>query len=281
MNRALQRQWAEALRARHLDGRVLLLPNAWDALSAKLFAQAGFEAVATTSAGVSWALGYADGQRAPWPEVVAATARMVRAAGVPVTADIEQGFGDSSEALARSIADIAQAGVVGFNLEDGTHDPRAPIRPTALAAERIRVARDAAEAAGVPMVINARTDLFLIGQGDARAQFDESVERARAYVRAGADCVYPIGLADPAVIERFAKAVGAPVNVMARPGMPSAAELQRLGVARASTASRMALVAMAGVRQTAQTLKASGAFDVLGGGMTHPEAQALFAQEPS
>src|SRR5438552_18893724 len=151
MDKAEQAAKAEASRALHLGPPLLLMANAWDAVSARIFEAEGFAAVATTSGGVSWALGYADGEAAPWDEVVGQTARIARAVAVPVTADIEAGFGASPEAVGGSIADIIRAGAVGVNLEDGMSGPT-PIRPVEDAAARIRAAREAARAAGVPIV---------------------------------------------------------------------------------------------------------------------------------
>src|SRR5215472_4697537 len=186
---------AEAFRALHRAPPLLLMANAWDAVTARLFEAEGYAAVATTSGGVSWAIGYPDGEAAPWDEVVSQTARIARAVKVPVTADIEAGFGATPEAVASSIKDIIGAGVVGVNLEDGTPGPT-PIRPIDEAVARIRAAREAASAAGVPIVINARTDLYLRQIGDEASRFDEAVARGRAYLAAGADCVYPIALQD-------------------------------------------------------------------------------------
>lgn len=276
MDRATQVEQAETFRRCHRTPPLLVLPNAWDAASARIFAACGFDAVATTSGGLAWALGYADGEHAPWPEVVAATARIVRAAGVPVTADIETGYGETQEALAKSIGEIVAAGAVGVNLEDGVLRGGAPILPPAAMVERIRAAREAARAAGVPIVINARTDLYLRNIGDAASRFDDAVARAKAYLAAGADCFYPIGLRDPATIERLVKAVGAPVNINVRAGSPGIAELERLGVARVSTASQLSLVAYGAARQAAQAMRDSGGFAALDPSMSHPEAQQLF-----
>lgn len=276
MNAAQQSREAERFRAMHRGPALLLLPNAWDAMSARICASAGFAAIATTSGGVSWALGYADGEAAPWDEVVAATRRIVRAAAVPVTADIEAGFGDTPEAVGKSVAEIIAAGAVGVNLEDGTPRGPVPIRPIAEAAERIRAAREAARAAGVAIVINARTDLYLRNIGEPAARFDETVARGKAYLAAGADCVYPIGLRDPETMGRLVKALAAPINVNVRKGSPSVAELEALGVARASTASQIALMAAAATREAARQLKASGRFDALDPAMTQADAQRLF-----
>jgi 2-methylisocitrate lyase-like PEP mutase family enzyme len=275
MNRAEQAQQARLFRDKHHGSRLLLLPNAWDAMSARVFVAAGFDAIATTSGGVAWSLGYADGEQTPWAEVVSATARIVRAARVPVTADIEAGYGETADAVMRSVSEIIEAGAVGVNLEDGMRGP-VPIRSPQDAADRIRAAREAAKAAAVPIVINGRTDLYLRNIGDEASRFDETVERGRAYLSAGADCVYPIGLRDPATIGRLVKALGAPININVRAGSPSVAELEALGVARASTASQLALMAMSMARQVADDLRATGRFDKLAPAMAQADAQRLF-----
>jgi 2-methylisocitrate lyase-like PEP mutase family enzyme len=276
MNPAEQTQQAERFRDKHRGPRLLLLPNAWDAMSARVFVAAGFDAIATTSGGVAWSLGYADGVQAPWDEVVAATARIVRAARVPVTADIEAGYGETPDAVMHSVAEIINAGAVGVNLEDGTPQGLSPIRSIADAADRIRAAREAANAAGVPIVLNGRTDLYLRNIGDEASRFDETVERGRAYLAAGADCVYPITLRDPATIQRLVKALAAPININVRAGLPSVAELEALGVARASTASQVALMALSTTRQIADELRATGRFDKLAPAVAQADAQRLF-----
>jgi 2-methylisocitrate lyase-like PEP mutase family enzyme len=255
----------------------LLLPNAWDAISARIIVAAGFPAIATTSGGVAWALGFADGEAAPWDEVVAATARIARAVGVPVTADIETGYGETQEELARSIGDIIRAGAIGVNLEDGVRNTLPPIRSLDDAVARLRAAREAAQSAGVPIVINARTDLYIKNIGDEGSRFDEAVARGRAYLAAGADCFYPISLRDPATIGRLVMALGAPININVRAGLPNVAELEALGVARASTATALPLMAMGLVREAAEQLRATRRFDAIAPAMTHAEAQQLFA----
>lgn len=278
MNRQEQAAKAAAFRAMHDRKTLLVLPNAWDAMSARIIVEAGFAAIATTSGGVAWSLGYADGEAAPWPEIVAATGRIARAITAPVTADIEAGFGATPQAVARSIAEIIEAGAVGVNLEDGLRGPT-PIRTVEDAAARIRAAREAAHAAGVPIVINARTDLYIKNIGDETTRFAESVTRARAYLAAGADCFYPIALRDPATIERLVKAIDAPVNINVRKGSPSVAELQAMGVARASTATAITLMAAALTRQVAAALRDSGRFDAVDPAIQHPEMQQLFAKK--
>jgi 2-methylisocitrate lyase-like PEP mutase family enzyme len=277
MSTAEQAAKAEAFRALHRAPPLLLMANAWDAVTARMFEAEGFAAVATTSGGVSWALGYADGEAAPWDEVVAQTARIARAVKVPVTADIEAGFGATPDAVGRSIADIIGTGAVGVNLEDGLHGPT-PMRTVDDAVARIRAARAAANDAGVPIVINARTDLYLKQIGDEASRFDEAVARGRAYLAAGADCFYPITLRDSGTIGRLVQALKAPININVRAGWPSVAQLEALGVARVTTATQLTLIALAATREVAREIKASGRFDSINPAIGHPEMQQLMAK---
>jgi 2-methylisocitrate lyase-like PEP mutase family enzyme len=271
-----QKQLADAFRRAH-RGPLLLLPNAWDAMSARQFEAAGFGAVATTSGGLAWDLGHADGEKAPWREVVAAHERIVRAVRVPVTADIEAGYGDTPAQVSNSISEILDTGVVGFNLEDGTSRPDMPVRPIEDAVARIRAAREAANVAGVPAVINARVDLYIKSVGDPASRFDETVRRGKAYLAAGADCVYPFGLADLDTIARLVKALdNAPVNIVARAGTPPVADFAKIRVARISIASSATLAVMSLVKRIGEELRASGTFDGLEHSMNRPEAQKLF-----
>jgi len=276
MTRDRQKQLAAAFRQAHRPPALLLLPNAWDAMSARQFEAAGFGAVATTSGGVAWSLGFPDGESAPWPEVVAATERIVRAVRVPVTADIEAGYGETPDQVGKRITEILQTGVVGFNVEDGTASPDRPVRSIEDASARISAARAAAVAAGLPAVINARVDLYIKNVGDPASRFDETVRRGKAYLAAGADCIYPFGLADVDIIERLVKALDhAPVNIVARPDT-SLAALERIGVARISIASGATLAVMSMIKQIGEELYASRRFGMLTHSMTRPEAQALF-----
>ena len=269
-----QAEAAKSFLARHYASPTLLLPNAWDAMSARIFAAAGFEYLATTSAGVAWALGYPDGEIAPWEEVVAATARIVRAAaGVPVTADIEGGYGQTPEAVGEHVAEIIGSGVAGINLED-SHG--GSIRSVEDATARLQAAREAARKEGVPIVINARCDIFHRQHGEENERFDATVARCKAYLAAGADCVYPFGLRDPDLIAAFVKIISAPVNITGRPGMPDAAEFERMGVARITIASAPTLVTMGAIHNLAAELRSTGSFDSLNSSYHHPEAQKLF-----
>ncbi len=247
-------------------------------MSARIFEAAGFGAVATTSGGVAWALGYPDGEAAPWDEVVAVTRRIVQAVRVPVTVDIEAGYGKSADQVGRSVADIIATGAVGINLEDSTADPALPVRAIDDAVERIAAAREAARSAGVPLVINARVDLYLKHVHDDETRFRETVRRAKAYVAAGADCIFPFALGDLKIISELIAALKVPINIVARAGTPSVKRLEEIGVARVSIASSVTLATMALVRQIAGELLRTGEFAVLESAMKRPDAQGLFAR---
>jgi 2-methylisocitrate lyase-like PEP mutase family enzyme len=275
MEKSEQVNRARTLRALHRPPPILLLPNAWDLMSARIFADAGYPAIATTSGGIAWALGYADGEKTPWTEVVDATARIAAAVSVPITADIEAGYGTTPAAVARHVVEIAQAGAVGVNLEDGIGGG---LRPVDDAAARIAAARHAISEAGLDLVINARTDVFLHGSGDAAAKLDEAIERGKAYLAAGADCIYVFALTDLAAITAITRALAAPVNIMGRAGTPSLAALESAGVARVSIATSATLAVASLLQQLAKDLRAKGDFGMLEHRMTRAEAQQLFAQ---
>jgi 2-methylisocitrate lyase-like PEP mutase family enzyme len=280
MKKDTQARLAEDFRRRHLRKPLLLLANAWDPISATIVEAAGYEAVATTSGGVAWALGYRDGEETPWREVVAATARIARVVRVPVTADIEAGYGDTPAQVAQSVRDIIAAGAVGVNLEDGTHDAASPMRGIEESAARIRAAREAAQQEGVPIVINARIDLYLKRVGTEETRLAETVARGKAYLAAGADCLYPFALADLGVVAELVRALRAPINLVGRPGTPPAAEMEAAGVARVSVASGLTLAAMGETRRMAEELRKNGRFDVLASAIKRDDAQRLFAPRP-
>jgi 2-methylisocitrate lyase-like PEP mutase family enzyme len=262
----------------HDRSRVLVLPNAWDAASARIFEDAGFTAVATTSAGVSYTAGYPDGEAIPREDMVTIVRWIARSVAVPVTADIESGFGSSPGEVAETVRMVIEAGAVGINLEDTVHGGERQLYDMSLAVERIRAAREAAEAAGVPIVINGRTDVFLLGIGEKPSRFEHAVRRLNAYREAGADCLYPIGYLDRETIASLVAAVNGPINVIGVAGTPPVVELQRLGVARVSTASGPARIAMTATRSLAADLARNGNFEVFGGDtMTHQTANALMA----
>lgn len=277
MDKQVQARKAQAFRELHRGRDILLLPNAWDAGSARVFEQRGFAAVATTSGGMAWSLGHADGEHTPLDELLGAVARIARCIELPLSVDMETGYGATPSAVAEAVRAVIGAGAVGINLEDGLPG-HGPLREQADAVARIRAAREAADATGVPIVINARVDLWMQpGDVAPAARLDEALQRARAYLAAGADCIFPLGLGDRDTLAAFVRALGAPVNVAALPGLPGLAELAQMGVARVSTATRFAALALGTVDRAAAELLRSGVFDVLGSGFGYADAQRLFA----
>jgi 2-methylisocitrate lyase-like PEP mutase family enzyme len=221
---------AAGLRALHVSGDPLVLANAWDAASARMVEAAGFAAVATTSNAIAATLGYEDGEAAPVEEMLAAAARIVRAVEVPVTVDFERGYGLAPTELVEAIAAI---GAVGLNLEDSDPASGAMVE-VAEQGEFLTAVRAAAQAAGVDLVINARTDSFLRSAGSPEEQLAASVERGDRYLAAGVDCVYPIAVVDPDVIRVLVGGIPGPVNVVYGRGALTLAGLADLGVARVS-----------------------------------------------
>jgi 2-methylisocitrate lyase-like PEP mutase family enzyme len=264
---------ALAFRALHIPGTPLILPNAWDAVSALLVEDAGAAAVATTSAGLVWALGAPDGERVDRATALAAVARIADAVTVPVTADIESGYAEDTEDLAGTVRAVLAAGAVGVNIEDALHGAGAggPLRSVGEQAERIAAVREAADAAGVPLFVNARTDTFLSGAGGV----DLTLERAAAFRAAGADGIFVPGAVDPGTVEELVNGVDGPLNVMAGPGAPTVAELAALGVARVSVGSGIAQAAHALVRRAARELLDTGAYRSLAAGLDYGEVNAL------
>lgn len=225
---------AEALRRLHAGSRPLVLPNAWDVAGARAVVKAGFPVVATSSGAVAATLGYEDDDSMPVDEAFGAIARITRSVSVPVTADVEAGYGLAPEEL---VARLLDAGAVGCNVEDTDHHGGGGLVDAGENAERLRAVRHAATEAGVEIVLNARVDV-LRREGDRRELLEEAVRRARLYLEAGADCVFPIRLADDELIGEFVRRVEGPVNVVAA-GAPPLARLAELGVARISFAGTL------------------------------------------
>ena len=258
MEMLTQRDRAEALRALHQGPGPLILLNAWDVISARLFQAAGCRALGTTSAGIAVTLGYPDGERVPRDEMLAVVERIARAVAVPVSADIEAGYGDTPEAVAETARAVIAAGAVGLNLEDGTGDPRRPLLDIAAQVAKIRAIRAVAAAAGVPLVVNARTDVYWAAVGDQHGRFDVAVERLRAYRAAGADCLFVPGVGDAETLGRLVRAVDGPLNVLAGAATPTVAELGRLSVRRLSVGSAPLRATLGLARRIAEELLRQG-----------------------
>ena len=263
---------ASAFHALHAPGQLLLLANAWDAGSARLIESLGATAIATTSCGVAWAQGYPDGDVLPVERMVAAIAAIARVVRVPLTADIEGGYGDDLARVGEVVKMVIGAGAVGINIEDGGGTPE-------LLAGKIAAARSAGQQAGVSLFINARTDVFLRGLAPEGERVAEVARRAKLYAEAGTDGLFVPGIADPADIAAVIAATALPVNVMALPTLPPLAELKALGVRRLSAGGSIAEAALGTTRRLAAAFLASGDCAGLrsGDGVGYGEMNALFA----
>jgi 2-methylisocitrate lyase-like PEP mutase family enzyme len=254
MNQTVQAKKAALLKKLHHGPNILILANVWDAISARIVEEIGYPAVATTSAGVAATLGYPDGQRVSREEMLEAVARVARAVEVPVTADMEAGYGTSPEEMADTALAVIEAGAVGLNLEDITGDDGSSQVALELQIEKILAIREASASAGVPLVINARTDVYLMPIGPPETRFGRTVERLGAYAKAGADCVFAPAVKDAETIRKLVKAVEAPLNILLMPGAPNLNELEKLGVARASIGSGLMRATLGTARKLAKMM---------------------------
>ncbi|MGZ3456991.1 MAG: isocitrate lyase/PEP mutase family protein [Archangium sp.] len=264
---------AATFRALHTHGPMLLLPNAWDAASARLVEACGASAIATSSAAVSWVHGVPDGEHLSLEMLLATTREIVRAVRVPVSVDLEAGYGATPEAVAQVVRQVLDAGAVGINLEDGSAPPEVLMA-------KLEAARRTAAQAGVDLFLNARTDIYLRGLVPPEERVRETLTRARRYRDAGCDGLFVPGLTQPEEISAIARAASVPLNVMARPHLAPPATLEALGVRRLSLGTALALAALGTVRRHCVALLERGEY----GGLfedpvTYAEMNALLARE--
>ncbi len=267
---------AALLRSLHAQ-RPLVLPNAWDAGSARVIELAGAAAIATTSAGVSWTYGRGDGQKMRREEMLDVVRRIVSTVEIPVTADVEGGYGTGSiNDVEQTVRAVIACGAVGINLEDSPGRNGEILLAAEAHADRVRAAREAARATGGDLVINARTDVYLMQVGAPETRFDEAVRRAKVYRAAGADCVFVPGVIDGPTIDALVRAIDAPVNIMAGPNAPTITELGKLGVARVSVGPRIAEAALAATKAAALELLRQGTYRELERALPFAEVNGSF-----
>jgi 2-methylisocitrate lyase-like PEP mutase family enzyme len=247
----------------HRGSKILVLPNAWDVASARIVEDAGFPAIATTSAGVAFSLGYPDGQRIPREEMLGLVRRIADAVEVPVTADMEAGFGSSPEEVADTTRAVIAAGAVGMNLEDGVEGRPDFLVDLNLQKEIIRAVIEAGNSAGVSFVLNARTDIFLYGIGPAETRLARALERLNAYREAGAPSLFAPGVKERETIQQLAREVTGPLNILATVGTPPVPELQQLGVARVSLGSGPMRATLGFLSRMARQVRDEGVFTMM------------------
>lgn len=278
-----QAQKADALLQLHHAATPLVLINAWDAASAAMIAHCGLPAIATSSAACANALGYADGQHVPWNDMLALIKSITRSVSLPVTADIESGFAANARQLETSIAQVIDAGAVGVNLEDALpgHADRGPLFPLPEQIERIQAARRAAGQLKIHLVINARVDAYWQAGVAPEEALRNTLERAAVYLKAGGDCVFVPGLRNPDHIRQLVDHLhGAPINILAGPGVPSLPELAKLGVKRVSYGSGPHRAAMGLLRRIADEARTAGTYSALTeGAVPYAEMNGLFGKQ--
>lgn len=275
-----QRDKAQDFRGLHHAKRPLILPNAWDVPSARVFENAGFPAIATSSAGLMVSLGYPDGEVMDRDEFVSAVRRIARVLSVPLSVDIVGGFGKTTKEVLTTVKAILKAGGIGINIEDFVHATK-KLYPAERQVENVKAIRKLGDTVGIPLVINARTDALRFGPGDGESKFAEAVRRAIAYRDAGADCVYPMGLVETDSIRRFVGELDFPINVMVRKGLPKVSELEELGVARVSFGPSASYAAMGLLKRAAREVLEKGTYQSLvDGAISFDELNSLAVPRP-
>ena len=263
----------------HAGPDVLVMANAWDVISAVILADMGFPAIATTSAGIAFARGYPDGQRIPRHEMIGEIERIARAVDIPLTADLESGYGDKPEDVAETISLALAAGAVGANIEDSYPDhPDRQYEP-AEAVERIQAARAAADGLGVHLVINARCDNFLPGRPRSTELIADAVERLNAYKLAGADCLFTPWVGDAETIAVLVRELDGPLNILAGPHTAPIQELKQLGVRRVTTGGGLYRSCLGTLGKAARELQELGTFTYTDGAPSHAFINELLGSE--
>lgn len=245
----------------HKQSSTFVLPNAWDAMSAKTFEQCGFKAIGTTSAGIATSLGYADGQNIPFEKLIEVLSSIVNAVNVPVSADIEAGYGFTVEEIVNNVREVIGAGAVGINIEDGTGDPDDPILDIPIQAENIAAIREFSDSSNASLFINARTDMYWANVGDPEARLGETLKRAKAFEEAGADCIFIPGLTDFEVIKELRKEIRVPINLLVHPELPSLGELSKIGIERVSCGSAPFRATITLLKSIGDEILNNGTFD--------------------
>jgi 2-methylisocitrate lyase-like PEP mutase family enzyme len=275
-----QRSKAQRFLELHSAPEILKLPNAWDVSSAKIFQLEGYEVIGTTSAGVAATLGYADGQRMSLEESTQVTKRIAENIDLPVSADIESGYADDVDGVVITARVTLEAGAVGINIEDSTScDAHGELIDKTVMTERIAAIRAMADETGIPLVINARTDVFLTSDENTTKLLGETIERAGAYRAAGADCIFvpDMGnLNEPIIIELVGE-IDAPLNVIIDTHLPSISRLEEIGVARVSMGPRPMRAVLARLRTIARELMQKGTCEAMSvETISYAEVNAMF-----
>jgi 2-methylisocitrate lyase-like PEP mutase family enzyme len=265
---SIQKEKAELFLKYHHDKEILVLLNSWDIGSSKLIEASGYKAIATTSMGIAASLGYPDNQVIQLSEMIEVIRGIVNAVQVPVTVDIEAGYGNNVDEIIDSVKKIIATGIVGINIEDSINLSPVLIDETEFC-ERISAIRELSDSLGFHLVINARTDSFFTSSGSLKEKLSESIKRGNKYREAGADCIFVQPVWQKETISTLVKEINTPINILANPGIgagilpPSVRELQDLGVARLSLGSSLMKATLALMKKVADELSGKGTYNIL------------------
>ena len=261
MDKTTQIQKAKKFLVLHHEPKLLVLPNIWDPLGARLLEGLGYPAVATASAAVAYSLGYDDGQKIKFDAMLDVIERIASSVAVPMTADIERGYAEHPQEIAENIRQVMHAGAVGINFEDSSFEG-GPLQPIDFQCERIQAIRNMADKEGIPLVINARIDVFMRSADISPSEkIAETISRGKAYLDAGADCLYPIGPGDVETLKRIREETEAPINVYASKLAASMKELAAIGISRLSLGPGLIRASLTTMRNVAQQLLDYGPYD--------------------
>ena len=262
-----QAEKAEQFLGHHINGRLLILPNVWNPIGARMLAEKRYPAVATASAAIAESLGYHDGEQLKLDTMLDMVARIARSVAVPVTADLEAGYSDTIAGLQENILKLLDTGAVGLNFEDSSDD-NSRLRPIPEQVERIKAVRDVANGRGIHLVINARADSFFAeGFSSDEERIEDVITRLNAYHKAGADCVYPVGRGDKETLTILRKRISAPINVLATAMTVSLKELQELGINRVSFGPYIFRSLLAKMSVMQDEILKMGSYDIVMNGM--------------
>ncbi|WP_264556712.1 isocitrate lyase/PEP mutase family protein [Halocatena marina] len=277
MDTDTQRELAQTFQNRHTETTAdpLVLPNSWDAASTIIYEAAGLEAVGTSSAGIAAALGVPDGEHLARDEMLAVVSRIAHGVGIPVSADIEAGYGDTPDDVAGTVRKTIDAGAVGINLEDGTDNSESSLMDTHRHSEKIRAARKTADEADLPLVINGRTDVFWRDVGNEADRIEHAIERANEYYDAGSDCLFIPGVTDAETIAALVDGLDGPLNVLGGPEVPPIPELNKLGVARVSVGSGPMRATLGYLREISTALNDEGTYHQMENAIPYSDLNAL------
>src|SRR5690625_663796 len=255
-----QLQKAKQFHELHQRDDLFILPNAWDVISAKMFEECGFKAIGTTSAGIAVSKGYPDGEAIPLDEMIKAIQNIANAVQVPVSADIESGYGETVDEVLHTVKKVVQAGAIGINLEDGTGDTNEHLFDLTLQVEKIKAIKQLREDTNMPLFINARTDTYWLNIKDPAQRLQETIKRAQAFEQAGADCIFVPGLEDIDIIQRLRREITCPINLLVSPNLPSTQKLSNIGIERISCGSAPFRSTVTLIKQMSEEMLQKGSF---------------------